>query len=151
MVVFVSTSQAFVDVEFLARTNNPEGTKHSFPSQIPTCENLQAPSDGVIQITAVKAAGGKRKRGGGRGGDGPTDGRGFGRDWPGGNDRYVRFVLRKENMDTQVGCMDFLSFPCFCYFSHRVPAATRCMCAACCGRRACTCSCCFDAFVLPPM
>lgn len=48
-------------------------------------------------MTAQK---GKRKRGPG---DGEAAGGSGGReDWPGGADRYCRFVLRKENMDTQV-------------------------------------------------
>lgn len=54
-----------------------------------------APSQGLIQVTAQK---GKRKRGSG---DSSADGGGGREDWPGGANRYCRFVLRKENMDTQ--------------------------------------------------
>ncbi len=43
---------------------------------------------------------GGRGRGGGRGGRG---GRGGGGGWAGGENRFLRFVLYKENMDTQVG------------------------------------------------
>lgn len=59
--------------------------------------HMQAPSEGVIQVSAAP----KRKRGGGgRGGGGSG---GCRENWPGGDAWYVRFVMRKENMDTQVG------------------------------------------------
>ena len=57
---------------------------------------VQAPSEGLIQVTAQK---GKRKRDPRDGGGGPG---GRGGDWPGGTARFTRFVLHKENMDTQV-------------------------------------------------
>ncbi len=59
---------------------------------------MQAPSEGVIQVSAAP----KRKRSGGGGGGGGGRG-GCRENWPGGDARYVRFVMRKENMDTQVG------------------------------------------------
>lgn len=64
--------------------------------QLVSCWTVQAPSEGLIQVTAQK---GKRKRDPRDGGGGPG---GRGGDWPGGTARFTRFVLHKENMDTQV-------------------------------------------------
>ena len=49
--------------------------------------------------------GAARGRGGGRGSDGARGserGGQWGKDWPGGSNKYCRFALGKSNMDTQV-------------------------------------------------
>ena len=58
---------------------------------------VQAPSDGVVQVTLVR---GKRKAGAMSYSADPRDRQE--ERWPGGPDRkFCRFVLQKENMDTQ--------------------------------------------------
>ncbi len=61
------------------------------------------------------AEGAGRGRGGGRGWDRGGGGRGRGRgrrgggEWEGGQQNFVRFVLYKENMDTQVVAWRFVT------------------------------------------
>jgi hypothetical protein len=64
---------------------------------------LQEPSTGAIEVTYQRTATKKRRQGGGPDGAQDKRRRTNSNDWPGGfANQFLRFVLHKENMDTQV-------------------------------------------------